>query len=64
MEEKDNYERIIGIETFLYFLPIIGLILLWKDKNKLSRLSLFMGTGFGLLSLIIMIKEVIKYDLI
>lgn len=64
MEEKDNYERIMGIETFLYFLPIIGLILLWKDKNKLSRTYLFMGTAFGLLSLILMINEVIKYKLI
>lgn len=64
MAEKDNSERILGIESFLYFLPLIGLFLLWKDRDKLSKLYIFLGTAFGILALLIMINEIIKYDLI
>jgi hypothetical protein len=64
MAEKDKFERVVGIEIFLYLLPVIGLFLLWKDKNKLSGLYLLMGTVVGILNLLLMINEAIKYELI
>jgi len=64
MTEKDNYERILGIESFLYLFPVIGLFLLWKEKNKLSRLYLAGGAFIGLLNLLLMISELVKYNLV
>jgi len=64
MADKDNYERILGIDLFLYFLPLIGLFLLWKDRNKLSTINLISGMAFGIINLIILINEIIRYDLI
>lgn len=64
MEGKDNFERNMGIEILIYFIPIFGLFLIWKDRRKLSKNYIYLATGFGILSLLIFINEVIKYNLI
>lgn len=64
MKENNDYEKTAGIEILLYFIPIIGLFLLWKDRERLSALYIISGTVFGVVSLVILINEIIKYDLI
>ncbi|MBK8872429.1 MAG: hypothetical protein IPN13_00385 [Bacteroidetes bacterium] len=64
MKENSNYEKTAGMEILLYFIPVIGLFLLWKDRKGLSNLYMISGTVFGIVSLIILINEIVKYNLI
>lgn len=64
MKENSNYEKTAGIEILLYFIPVIGLFLLWKDRKRLSSIYIVTGTVLGVVSVIILINEIIKYDLI
>lgn len=64
MKVNNKYEKSAGIEILLYFIPIIGLFLLWKDRERLSTLYIVTGTVFGIVSVVILINEIIKYDLI
>lgn len=38
MKENNEYEKTAGMEILLYFIPVIGLFLLWKDREKLSAI--------------------------
>jgi hypothetical protein len=64
MKENNDYEKTAGMEILLYFIPVIGLFLLWKDRERLSAIYIISGTVFGDVSLVILINEIIKYDLI
>jgi hypothetical protein len=64
MKENNNYEKTAGVEILLYFIPVIGFFLLWKDRKRLSTLYIVTGTVFGVISVIILINEIVKYDLI
>lgn len=64
MKENNNYEKTAGVEILLYFIPVIGLFLLYKDRERLSALYIITGIVFGMVSLIILINEIVKYDLI
>ncbi|MBK9046767.1 MAG: hypothetical protein IPL74_08710 [Bacteroidetes bacterium] len=64
MKENNNNEKTAGMEILLHFIPVIGLFLLWKDRKGLSNLYMISGTVFGIVSLIILINEIVKYNLI
>jgi hypothetical protein len=59
MKKEESEDLVTGM--FLYFIPVIGLYLIWRHRKRLKPMDMWPGIVFGIISLMIMVVEIVKY---